>query len=197
MRNPSDSTKMNVVPDPIDWQQLALDLGTLRADGESGSAILARQALERIIGDGQWRAAVDHYVLNRPGFELARSVLSLVRPWAAMQRCHELFLHMDDQAARCSAIELLRVVADRRVLSRVPEYLSDANPGVQYWAAGIVDQLLWSDLVEPEECTALLEQMENHSHSGIQEKAAWIRSFLHRRQQHAESAGDTNSPDSG
>lgn len=172
----------------IDWKQLANDLGTLRPDGESGGTYLACQALERILGDSEWRAAVDYYVRNRQGYELARSVLWLVRPWAAMERCHELFCYRGEQEVRRSAIELLRVVADRRVLPRVREYLADQDAVVQCWAAGIVDQLLWSELVEVEECEDLLTEMEDHQNPRVVETAEWIRSFLRAREQRANSA---------
>ena len=181
----------------IDWERLAREAGAIRADGEAGGSDYARRALEAIIGPEVWRAAVDHYVEGRPGAELARSVLWLVRPWAAMERCREVSQTSPDAGRRREAVELLRVVADRRALPWVREYLDDADAGVQQWAAGIVDQLLWSDLVEPEECADLLAMMSAHPNEGVRQRAEWVQSFLRERRAAAEPgrAPERNEPD--
>jgi hypothetical protein len=155
----------------IDWTALAQHLGSLQASGEepSGSE-QARAALESIVGADVFRSAVDHYVSNEAGAELVRSVLWFVHPWSAMQRCHELFLSAAETEKRRSAIELLRVVADRRALPWISEYLTDPDPKIQFWGAGIVDQLIYSGLVELEECEAILAIMKTHPHERIREQ---------------------------
>jgi hypothetical protein len=165
----------------IDWERLAQRLGSLHSDGESGGSDLARKALEEILGSSVWRNAVDHYVADKPGYELARSVLWLIHPWAAMERCYEIYRTSQDTETRRNAVALLRVVADRRALSWVDEFLNDSDPGVQNWGAGMVDQLLWSELVEPEECQELLEKMKQHPNEHLRETATWIESFLQKR----------------
>jgi hypothetical protein len=168
----------------IDWERIARDFGAFTADeGEFSSSYLAQRALDQIVGTAEWRAAVDHYVADRPGGQLARSVMWLVHPWPAMQRCHEIFCSDDDPENRSTAVELLRVVADRRALPWIEQYLDDANSGVQTCAAGIVDQLLWSNLVEPEECIELLKKMSGHSNPEVQETYKWICSFLSKREE--------------
>lgn len=167
----------------IDWERLAREVGALGEDGgEQGGDRLARRALEEIIGTGEWHAAVDHYVAGKSGRELIRSVLWLIHPWAAMQRCQEVYQTSSDPDARCAAVELLRAVADRRVLPWVRQYLHDADVGVQEWGAGIVDQLLWSELMEPEEAADLLDEMSRHPSAGIRARVEWIRSFLQQRE---------------
>ena len=165
---------------PIDWRALAERLGTLRADGESGGSALGRQALEVILGAGALRAAVDYYVARLPGAELARSVLALLQPWPAMERCLEVWRGDADLDARRAAAELLRVIADRRALEWVPEFLRDRDEGVQTWGAGIVDQLLWSGQVDAE-CGTLLEEMQGHPNPGVRRYAELIGEFLARR----------------
>ena len=58
--------------------------------GERGGDDCARRALELLIGEEKLRATVDYYITHQPGRELARSVLYVVKSWAAMQRCYEL-----------------------------------------------------------------------------------------------------------
>ena len=155
----------------IDWSTLANRVSAFTAPNveQSGSS-MARAALEQIVGPELLRAAVDHYVSGAPGAELARSVLWQIHPWSAMQRCHELFLTGTDLDTRRSAIELLRVVADRRALPWITDYLADPDAQIQFWGAGIVDQLLYSGLIELEECESLLQAMSVHTHPKIREQ---------------------------
>jgi hypothetical protein len=172
----------------IDWTALAKQLGTILEQGESGGSEYAYRALEIIIGPENLRAAVDHYVAQQPGYELARSVLRQLHPWSAMVRCREIYLTETDIEVRRDAVELLRVVADRRVLPWIPEFLNDPDEGVQAWGAGVVDQLLWSKRVEPEECEALLSAMSQHPHHRVRELHAFISEYLATRRERDEPA---------
>jgi hypothetical protein len=170
----------------VDWHALAQKLGTLREGGESGGTDLGRQALEVIVGVEALRSAVDYYIAGSPGSELARSVLSLLKPSSAMERCLEIARGEADAESRRSAVELLRMVADERGIGWAAEFLRDEDEGVQVWGAGIVDQLLWSGLADPDDCGQLLEAMERHPNAGVQRQAAFVRSFLASRQRQAE-----------
>lgn len=166
----------------IDWTKIARTLGALDDDGrEHGSSIDAREAIAMIIGPTHLRAAVDHYVTQKKGAELVRHVLWLLRPWSAMERCYEIYQTNDDPETRCTAIELLRVVADRRALPWIKSFLEDTDEGVQSWAAGIVDQLLWSSLVDPEDCESLLQMMAIHSNQQVLDRYSFIIEFLNER----------------
>lgn len=166
----------------IDWYALARELGSIHgpdeAGSESGGTELAREAIERLIGPERLASAVDYYISLQPGFELARSVLWHVHPWSAMVRCREIFASESDIQTRRSAVELLRVVADRRVLPWIPEFLADHDAEIQAWAIGIVDQLIFSRLVDEEECAPILEAALNHRNLHVQELAADIRERL-------------------
>lgn len=168
--------------EPIDWEHLAKQLGTLRPDGESCSSDDAGRAIESIIGEEQLRAAVQYYIAGRPGSELARFVLRQLRPWSAMQHCYEIYRSRAALEDRVSAVELLRVVADRRALPWLIEFLGDPDPGIQLWGAGLLDQLLWSRLVEPEECFEQLRMLDGHKNEMVREKAVFIRGFLQNRE---------------
>lgn len=166
----------------IDWEALAKVVGSIQQDCERGGDGLARAALGEILGSNEIVAAVDFYVSGRPGAELARSVLRILKPWPAMSRCREIYETSPNLDARRVAIELLRVVADRRVLPWIPSFLRDADEGIQAWGAGIVDQLLWCELVTPAECTELFNEMTNHANEAVRETASFIQSFLAGRE---------------
>jgi hypothetical protein len=165
----------------IDWQSLASQLGLLREDGESSGSRHACEALETLLGEDNLRRAVDHYISGKPGSELARSVLWHIHPFSAMRYCYDIFKSDLPIEIRRSAVELLRVVADKRAVDWIYEFLNDDDLEIQSWGAGVLDQLLWSELIYPEEIEHLLVKAETHSNIGVRERAEFIRGFLRKR----------------
>ncbi len=175
----------DMAPKDIDWAALARSLGTIRDNGESAGSDVACKALELIIGPPAIRTAVDYYISQNTGAELARHVLWRLRPWSAMQRCYEIYESSDDIDERRSAVELLRVVADARVLPWVERFFDDPDDGIQIWGAGVVDQLLWSNLVDPEDCKQLLDRMATHPNSNVRDTHEFISNYLKSREESA------------
>lgn len=136
---------------PIDWAELAGEIGALTDQGERGGNQVARDALAELLGPEQISLAVEHYVTLQPGFETARSVLSFLRHPAAMEACYRVYREDADLERRRSAVELLRVVCDARALPWVEELLEDPDGGVRVWAVGVLDQLVSGDLVDGHE----------------------------------------------
>ena len=174
----------------IDWQALASQLGMLREGGESSGTHRACEALEVLLGEHNLRRAVDYYISGKPGSELARSVLWHIRPFSAMQYCYDIFKSDLPVEVRRFAVELLRVVADKRAVDWIDEFLNDEDAEIQAWGAGVLDQLLWSSLVEPEDLEHLLVKTESHSNIGVRETADFIRGFLKDRQGENEVVRD-------
>jgi len=169
----------------IDWEGLAKQLGTVRNDGESTGTDDGLRALELIVGESRLREAVDYYVNDRPGSELVRMVLAIIRPWSSMNRCYEIYQESLDIETKRSTVELLRVVADRRVLAWIERFLDDPDPGIQAWGAGVIDQLLWRGLAQPDECEALLRKAEQHSNDVVRQTATTVRRYLRSREESA------------
>lgn len=165
----------------IDWHKLSADLGLLRPDGEVGGSEHGSRALELIIGEDALRASVDYYLAHHRGRELARSVLWQLRPWSAMSYCYDIFKGPHQISVRRDAVELLRVVADHRALPWIPEFLDDSDPDIQAWGIGVLDQLLFSELIEPEEAEDLIRRAELHPSQGVREGAQRIRKYLRIR----------------
>lgn len=169
-----------VVMHDIHWTELAHSLEIVQARPEPGQRVLiggdqyARRALELILGERNIRAAVDAYIGFDDGAELARSVLWLLHPWSAMQRCHEIYQSGSEIEHRRRAIELLRVVADRRALLWIRQYLDDPDSVIRMWGVGIIDQLLFSSLIDPDECSELLTYARQHMDPLIREKMGEI-----------------------
>lgn len=166
---------------PINWKELAVQVRTIREGGESVSGDDATRALEILIGEGNLRAAVDYYIEGGAGSELARFVLRRIHSPAAMNRCYEIYKSDADVQDRRLAIELLRAVADRRVLSWLDEFLRDEDSHIQMWGIGILDQLTNSGLIDDEEAEPFLLQAENHHNENVRETAAQIREIINRK----------------
>lgn len=130
---------------------------------------MAIAAVEHMLGSERLVSAVDHYVAARPGSELARSVLWLLHPWSAMLRCRELFASSRDLDVRRSAIELLRVVADARVLPWIEDFLADPDEEIQAWGILIVDQLLFAGLSDHDACEPILVRARSHANKRVRE----------------------------
>jgi hypothetical protein len=162
----------------IDWEKLATTLELITENGEQGSSEAARRALELLIGEDAMRSSVDYYIAGRPGAELARSVLWQLHPWSAMQYCYEIFKGPRSLEDRRMAVELIRVVADHRAIAWVKEFLQDKDTHIQVWGVGVLDQLLWSRLIEAEEAEDLLRMAERHKNEAVRERAEFIRRFL-------------------
>lgn len=165
----------------VDWEDLARTLGSLRDSGESSGTEMARQAIELMLGEDVMQEAVDHYISGQPGSELARAVLWHIQPWSAMERCYEIFRNGKNLEDRRSAVELLRVVADRRVVQWLTEFFNDPDPAIQQWGVGIVDQLAFSQLIQASEARAILDGIRTTENPQIQETITFIESYLQER----------------
>ena len=51
----------------IDWEAMAVRLGTLTAGGERSGRGEARRAIELLLGEDNLRESVDYYISGRPG----------------------------------------------------------------------------------------------------------------------------------
>ncbi|GIG66501.1 hypothetical protein [Phytomonospora endophytica] len=162
----------------IDWGELATAIGV---DPNSGGDGVARRALAHLLGDEALRRAVDWYIDGRPAAEHARSVLWLLRPAPARARCAEIYRTDADPARRHLAVELLRVVATGEDLPLVGEFLADDDPAIQTWGVGVLDQLLFGDLVTVGEAAPYLRAAEEHPNPSVREKRAEMRAYLDRR----------------
>jgi len=168
----------------INWRQLAEDVGSFENGQEHGSNTLAQKAIENLIGEEAIRDAVDYYINGGPGSELARFVIWQIHPISAMQYCYEIYKSERDIEEKRSAVELLRVAADHRVVPWIKDFLSDPDKSIQLWGFGILDQLLWSELVDEEEVSWLLELAERSTNEHLLERVDFVKGFLKQRNEH-------------
>jgi hypothetical protein len=178
----------------IDWDEIRTVIRSEMPWNDAVGDVAARRAMEIVLGEHVLRQSVDYYVAVSPAAELVRNVLWLLRPWSAMNRCYELAQPPNDIKTRRSAVELLRVVADERALPWVSEFLNDEDPGIQGWGIGVLDQLLWSFLVDPDEAEVLLRRAERHENSAVRERTKFIRGYLRERDENREAWENPGPP---
>jgi hypothetical protein len=165
----------------INWQSLAERVGAISQSkdrienvdnwAESSSSDLARVAIEVLIGENNLRDAVDYYISGQPGCELVRHILWQLHSWTAMEYCYEIYRSQDlDLNSRRRAIELLIFVGDRRSLIWIDEFLEDGDEYIQCYGIDLLDRLLYSDLIYPENARNLLAKSVNHPNSYVREK---------------------------
>jgi hypothetical protein len=121
---------------------------------------------------------VNWYVEGLPASEHARSVLSLLQPEAARSRCLEIYRTDPHPDRRRSAVELLRVVATADDLPLVGEFLADADPAIQTWGVGVLDQLLLRRHVDADDAEPLLRAAEHHANPQVRERHTVLRECL-------------------
>jgi hypothetical protein len=166
----------------INWQSLAEKVGAISQSNdrlenvddwsESGSSDLGRQAIEVLIGENNLRDAVDYYISGQPGCELVRHILWQLHSWTAMEYCYEIYRSTSrDLNSRRMAIELLKVVGDCRALIWIDEFLEDGDECIQNCGIDLLSQLLFSDLIYPENARNLLVKSMNHGNAYVREKA--------------------------
>lgn len=158
----------------VNWKALARQTGCFEEGNEgheSCSSDTAKYAIEILLGEDTLIDAVDYYISGQPGSELTRFILWQLHPWSAMKHCYDIYRLSENEEDRILAIELLRVVADNRVLPWIDEFLSNNLEGVQFWGIGIVDQLLFSKLVVFEDVENILRSAKSHNNPKIIEQA--------------------------
>lgn len=165
----------------INWKQLAKEVGALNGGSESGSRELAKRAIELLIGEDKIREAVDYYISGAAGSELVRSIIWAIHPVSAMEYCYEIYRSGADIETRRLAIGLLKVAADKRALKWVKEFLNDPDQEIQSWGLGVLDQLLWSDLVY-EDGKEMLEYAESLNIEHLKEHIKFVKDYLSDRE---------------
>jgi HEAT repeats len=164
----------------IDWQALAHRLNQLNQERPSVDHDAEKKVIEASFEEADLSSAVDYCIANKSGCESVRSVLRKLHSWHAMQRCYQLFQEGNPETRR-SAVELLRVIADRQALPWVSEFLNDADPLIQYLGAEVLDQLVWSGSVRYDECSNLLAVIRQHPNTEVRVMGALIWSPPHKK----------------
>jgi hypothetical protein len=165
----------------IDWTKLAVEVGSISESGERGGTYFAERALEEIMGEENLINGVRHVLDGKPGAELVMNVLRHISSLKALEAAYEQYkVSSGERAAR--AVWLIKHICHPRSTAWIEEFLLDDN--VAGWGVGVLDQLLWSHSVEPEDVEHLIALAEQHEIESVREQAAFIRDYLRNRGSH-------------
>jgi HEAT repeat protein len=90
-----------------------------------------------------------------------------------MERCLEIFRESADPQQAGHAIYILKMIADRRVLDWVPEFMASENEAVRVWTLGILDQLLvMQEAITPEEAAPFFKQALGDPSDNVRNEAS-------------------------
>jgi HEAT repeats len=160
----------------IDWKAIAKQLDN--GNGDTYSTPIGRRALEIIVGEENIRDAVDHWISQEPGCFAAESVLSIMRPKLAMDRCYEIYKTRPDSEDAIRAVFLLTSFADDAALPWIREFLDDGNRGIRWNGLMVLRTILDGPLEDAAFATGmqLLNKAEQDSDPEVRERALQIRS---------------------
>jgi len=164
----------------LDWAALANEIGSTNSAEERGGHDYAQRALEIIIGESNIRSAVSVIIDWKPGSGLARSVLRYIHSTIALEAAyHEYKFGERENAA--SAVGLIKDICHPQSLNWVEEFLLDDD--IAIWGIGVLDQLIWSHVVIPEEPSVarLLAMAESHHDENVRRATTFIRDYLEKR----------------
>lgn len=123
----------------IDWEVVGDALGVIqRTDGGwsgSGGNRVAQRALAHVLGAEVIESTALQAIDRGPGSEVARSVLGLLEPIAAMEVCWRVYLTSDDEDERHDAIVALQSFCTAHALPWLDEvFARGTHRGARYWA---------------------------------------------------------------
>ena len=160
----------------IDWEAISNRAGGIK--GDTYSTLTGRRALELIVGEENVRGMVDYWISQQPGCFTAESVLSVMRPKIAMDRCYEIYKAESDREDAVRAVFLLASFADSAALPWVGEPLDDRSSGIRWNGLMVLRTIIYGPLGDAAIASVmeLLAKAEQDSDPRMQERAALIRS---------------------
>jgi hypothetical protein len=163
----------------LSFQTMAIDWSTIAKQvGDNYGTATGRRALELIVGEGNVRDAVDYWISQEQGCFTAESVLSVMRPKVAMDRCYEIYQTKPDSKDAVAAVFLLASFAEDAALPWVGQFLADRNRDIRWNGLGVLQAILYGPLGDAAIASAMqfLDKAEQDSDSEIRERAKLVRS---------------------
>ena len=160
----------------IDWEEIAKRVGD--GNDDACSRRIGRRALEVIVGEENVRNIVDYWISQQPGCFTAESVLSIMRPKIAMDRCYEIYKTAPDSEGAIRAVFLLTSFADDTAIPWVGEFLDDRRSGIRWNGLMVLRTILYDPLGDAAIASAmqLLNRAEQDRDPEMRERAKQIRS---------------------
>ncbi len=169
-----------------DWEKVGQKIGSIKDNNERGGTFYAKKAFEEILGKEWIKDAVDKALSNEKGSELAMNCLRLISSELAVDYAYAIYKNEENIERKSMAVWLIKHLALKKSFEWVEEFLND--PNVIGWGIGVLDQLLWNEIInyeeKKEEVNFLLELAIKNSDKElyISEQVHFIREYLEEGQ---------------
>jgi len=170
------------------WEELGLKLGTIKYQngkykGEIGSSEFAKEAIENILGNNWIKETTEYAISFKPGAELAMNCLKLIASLKAAEHAYSTYKNSGDQTKKSNAVWLIKHLKTKESYKWVEEFINDEN--VAIWGLGLLDQLLWSEIIDYEEEKERVDYLINLASKKndplLDENISFIRNYLKER----------------
>lgn len=157
--------------EPVDWVALAYRLGTI-TDTEGGysghgGTEVATKAVVDLLGAEVILSAVDAVLAMDRGSEVARSVLRLLKPEVARQRCLEVINGPSRDAAHWEAGHLLSDLCDRDWQPFYEAMAQHSDSAIRGLSMKLLENAVFAGWVEVSEAIELLSTFLADPASGV------------------------------
>ncbi|WP_299112174.1 hypothetical protein [uncultured Winogradskyella sp.] len=143
----------------------------LTQDGKS------KFAIELFLGKPWIKNTVDYIIQLKPEWNLAVNCLRILESEYATDYAYQIYKNSINKEDCRFAVLIIKDIAHPKSIDWVAEFLNDEN--VADFGLGVLDQLLWTEKIEPNELTeSLLNLATEKRNGGLVEKVEFIREYL-------------------
>jgi len=172
----------------INWHKLASDMEliteTKHGRSERSGTKVAMEAIVKVLDDQFIIDTVDYQISNQAGSELARSVLMLLRPKIAMQRCWQIFESTNNEQTASFALFLLRDICDESIFGKVSQLINNENALFRLHAIHIIDELcITQEVIEIDDAMKFIEMGLEDDDETVQQQTKQLSESI-KHQQH-------------
>ena len=137
----------------------------------------SKLALESFLGKLWIKNTVDYIIQLKPEWNLAVNCLRILESEYATDYAYQIYKNSTTKEDCRIAVSVIKDIAHPKSIEWIAEFLNDKN--VADFGLGVLDQLLWSEKIEPNELTESLLNLATESWNGqLNEKVEFIREYL-------------------
>ena len=139
----------------------------------------SKLAIELLLGKSWVENTVDYIIQLKPEWNLAVNCLKILESEYATDYAYQVYkktTKIDDSRL---AVGIIKDIAHPKAINRIKEFLKDEN--VANVGLGVLDQLLWTEKIEPSEKTDDLLDFASKNYHELNETVSFIRGYLEKR----------------
>jgi hypothetical protein len=134
-------------------------------------------AIELFLGKKWIKNTVDYIIQLKPEWNLALNCLRILESEIATDYAYRIYKTSANKEDCRYAVLIIKDIAHPKSIDWITEFLNDEN--VADFGLGVLDQLLWTEKIEPNELTESLLNLATEKQKGkLAKKVEFIRKYL-------------------